>query len=51
VLGAVCLVTLVAGLALEGGATLVGISIVAGVLAIAALVDCWIRRVRVRRRA
>ena len=51
VLGAVCLATLVAGLVLEDGATLVGASVVAGVLSIAALVDGWIRRVRVSRRA
>jgi hypothetical protein len=51
VLGAVCLATLVAGLVLEDGATLVGASVAAGVLSIAALVDGWIRRVRVSRRA
>jgi hypothetical protein len=49
VLGAVCLLTLAAGLAIEPGATLVGVSAVAGVLAIAAWVDGTVRRVRARR--
>jgi len=49
VLGSVCLVTLITGLAIEQGATIVGISIVTGVLSIVALADGWLRRRRARR--
>jgi len=50
VLGTVCLVTSITGLAIEQGATIVGVSIVAGVLSIVALADGWLRRLRARRR-
>ncbi|HET9310478.1 MAG TPA: hypothetical protein VFP41_04545 [Actinomycetota bacterium] len=45
-----CLVTLVTGLAIEQGATILGISIVAGVLSMVALADGWLRHLRARRR-
>jgi hypothetical protein len=35
---------------IEQGATIVGISIVAGVLALVVAADGWLRRLRVRRR-
>jgi hypothetical protein len=49
-LGASCLVLLVAGLLVEVGTTLVGLAVVAGVLALVALGDGSLRRLRARRR-
>ena len=48
-LASLCLVTLALGLALEAGATLVGVAIVTGVLSLAALADGTLRRRRARR--
>jgi hypothetical protein len=45
----VCLVTLVAGFSVEGGTTLVGISIVAAALALVALGDGTLKRLRASR--
>jgi hypothetical protein len=49
VLAALCLLTLVAGIATERGALLVGLAIVAGVLSLVAIVDATIKRRRARR--
>jgi hypothetical protein len=48
-LGAICLVALVAGLLGEGGATLVGVAIVAAVLSLATLADATLKRVAAKR--
>ncbi len=47
-LGAICLVTLVVGMTIEGGATMVGVAVVAGVLSLVALADGTFRRLRER---
>ena len=50
-LASLCLVTLAAGLAVEAGATLVGVAVVAGVLSLVALADGTLRRLRATRRS
>jgi hypothetical protein len=47
--GALCMVSLVLGMAIERGAALVGLAIVAGSIALVALADGTLRRVRARR--
>jgi len=48
-LASVCLVTLAAGLAIEAGAMLVGVAVVAGVLSLVAFADGTLRRLRAMR--
>jgi len=49
-LASLCLVTLATGLAVEAGATLVGVAVVAGVLSLVALADGTLRRLQATRR-
>ena len=49
VLGALCLICLVVGLVIENGTALVGIAIVAAVLALASVAAGTVRRVTERR--
>ena len=48
-LASLCLVTLAAGLAIEAGAMLVGVAVVAGVLSLVAFADGTLRRLRAMR--
>ena len=47
--GAVCLVTLIVGMASDGGTTMVGISIVVGAVSLVALADGTLKRLQGRR--